>query len=139
MQITINARTVGRILVGIAIGALIGWLVWLAVRPEAPFDGTIDETRWQAVFLENERAYFGHLEQEGEDYYLLRDAFFIQETPGEGEEAPPTREVVPVTDDFHAPEDNMLIAVEDVVVIQNLRPDSDVAEAIERVLAEATG
>ena len=136
MQITVNGRTIGRILLGILLGLIVGWLVWLAIRPDPPFDGSIDQDRFQAVFLENDRVYFGHLEEAGDDFYLLTDAFFIEETPGQTEDAAPVREVVSIVEEFHDPDDEVLIAVEDVVLIQNLRADSEVAEAIERVLSQ---
>ncbi|MGH2684690.1 MAG: hypothetical protein ACRDJP_04400 [Actinomycetota bacterium] len=136
MQINVNGRMIGRILVGILLGAAIGWLVWISIRPEPPFDGTVDPDRFQAVFLENDRVYFGHLEEAGDDFYLLTDAFFIEEMPAQTEDQPPVREVVSVREEFQGPDDEMLVAIEDVVLIQNLRPDSEVAEAIERVLAQ---
>ena len=135
MRIDVNGRTIGRILIGILLGAAVGWLVWLGIRPEPPFDGTVDEERFQAVVLDNDRVYFGHLEAAGDDFYLLTNAFFVQETAAQEEDQAPLREVVSIVEEFHDPDDEMLIAIDDVVLIQNLRADSEVAEAIERVLA----
>jgi hypothetical protein len=92
----------------------------------------VDPSRYQAVFLADGRVYFGRLTDVG-DLYELRDAFYIQEFPGEGEEAPPTQQVKRLSTEFHEPEDRMLINPEFVVLIENLAPDSEVALAIDRV------
>jgi hypothetical protein len=134
-QITVTAATIRRVLLGIAIGLLVGGLAWLVlswVRPEDPFAGTVETDRWQAVFLSNGRVYFGHLTVASDEFYELRDVFYIQETASTEEGQPPTRQVRPLSTEFHQPENRMLIRKEEVVLVENLRPDSDVAEAIER-------
>jgi hypothetical protein len=85
------------------------------------------------VFLVDGRVYFGHLEAGGDYFYLLQHAFFIEEIPDpEGEV--PARQVRPITEEFHQPEGSVLIAGDQVVVVvQNLRPNSEVAEAIDQV------
>jgi hypothetical protein len=59
--------------------------------------------------------------------------FFIEEIPDlEGEV--PARQVRPITEEFQQPEGSVLIARDQVVVVvQNLRPNSEVAEAIDQV------
>lgn len=136
-QVTISGAMVRRILLGLLIGLLLGVLAWLAllwIRPEDPFAGAVDTDRWQAVFLSNGQVYFGHLTVASDDFYELREAFYIRESPPTEEGQPPTREVRALTTEFHQPENWMLIRKEEVLFIENLRPDSDVAEAIERTL-----
>jgi hypothetical protein len=136
-QVTITGATVRRILLGLLIGLLLGGLVWfvlLWVRPEDPFAGTVDTDRWQAVFLSNGQVYFGHLTVASDEFYELREAYYIQESPSAEEGRPPTREVRPLSSEFHQPENRMLIRKDEILFVENLRPDSDVAEAIERAL-----
>lgn len=137
-ELKITGETIRRVLLGLLIGAVLGGLIYLAVLLLAPdpFAGVVDERRYQAVFLDDGRVYFGRLEDGSDEFYLLQEAFYIQEVPGETEEDPPTQQVQPLSAEFHGPEDRMLIAKDDVVVVENLRPDSEVAGAIDRVKAE---
>lgn len=134
-QITITGATVRRVLLGLLIGLVLGGLAWIAlfwIRPEDPFAGAVDADRWQAVFLSNGQVYFGHLTVASDEFYDLREAFYIRESPPAEEGQPPTREVRALSTEFHQPENRMLIRKEEVLFVENLRPDSDVAEAIER-------
>jgi hypothetical protein len=136
-QLTITGATIRRVLRGLLIGLLLGGLAWLAVlwvRPEDPFAGAVDTDRWQAVFLSNGQVYFGHLTVASDEFYELREAFFIQESPSAEEGQPPTREIRALSSEFHQPENRMLIRKDEVLFVENLRPDSDVAEAIERAV-----
>lgn len=136
-QVTITGATIRRVLLGLLIGLLLGGLAWFAVswlRPEDPFAGAVDTDRWQAVFLSNGQVYFGHLTVASDEFYELREAFYIRESPPAEEGQPPTREVRALSSEFHQPENRMLIRKEEVLLVENLRPDSDVAEAIERAV-----
>lgn len=138
-QLTITGQTIRRILLGLLIGAVLGGLVWLfliLLEPDDPFADVVDERRYQAVFLVNGSVYFGKLSDASDELYELRQAFFIQEVPGEAEDAPTTQQVRPISTEFHQPENRMLITKSEVVLIENLLPDSEVAAAIDRVLAE---
>jgi hypothetical protein len=137
VQLTINVTTLWRVLGGILVGLLAAAAIYFWFQPQPPFDGTVNPDRWQAVFLEDGRIYFGRLEPGGEDFYVLRDAFFLQETPPEEEGDVPGREIQPVSAEFHGPENLLVLSIEHVVVIENLSPQSEVTAAIERVLAEA--
>jgi hypothetical protein len=88
------------------------------------------------VFLDNGSVYFGKLADASDDLYVLSQAFFIQEVPGEGEADPSTQQVRPISTEFHQPENRKLITKSEVILIENLLPDSEVAPAIDRVLAE---
>jgi hypothetical protein len=136
-QVTITGSVIRRVLLGLVIGLLLGGLVWLVlswVRPGDPFAGAIDEDRWQAVFLSNGQVYFGHLTVASEEFYELSEAFYIRESPPTEEDQPPTREVRALSTEFHQPENRMLIRKDQVLFVENLSSDSDVAEAIERTL-----
>ena len=137
LQVTISGAAVRRILLGLLIGLFLGGLAWfvlLWVGPEDPFAGAVDSDRWQAVFLSNGQVYFGHLTVASDEFYELGEAFYIRESPPAEEGQPPTREVKALSSEFHQPENRMLIRKDEVLFVENLRPDSDVAEAIERVL-----
>lgn len=138
-EVRITGQTIRRILLGLLIGAALGAIVWLLlalVAPGDPFAGVVDQGRYQAVFLDDGRVYFGDLTEANHDFYELRNAFYIQEVPGATEDDPPTQQVRPLSSEFHDPEDRMLISRDDVVLVENLRADSEVAAAIDRVLGQ---
>lgn len=128
MQITLTGKAVARVaaaLVGVAVLVIVGSLV-LDVVNDDPFGDRVDPEAYQLVILSNDRLYVGHLRAASDEYFELLDAFFIRQT---GEE----REVVPLTEEFHGPHQRMLIRRSDVVVIEDLRSDSPVVSAIERL------
>lgn len=105
--------------------------------------------KWQAVFLNNNQVYFGHLSRFGMNYWRLSDVRYIQTTkvpvaqpqpetkPGDKKtEAPqPIQEetkstIVKMTGDLHGPEDVMFIPASNILFWQNLRGDSEVVRAI---------
>lgn len=138
-ELRITGQTVRRALLGVLIGAALGGLIWLLVvflSPTDPFAGLVDERRYQAVFLDDGRVYFGDLTEASDEFFELRNAFYIQEIPGETEEDPTTQQVRPISTEFHQPENRMLISRDDVVLVENLAPDSEVAAAIDRVRVE---
>lgn len=115
------------------LGALVvlataGYGAFELLRSEDPFGGLVDEGRYQAVILANGNVYFGHLRVASDEFYELRDAWFVRDEPaGEGEAV---RRVVPLSEEFHGPENRMLIPKDQVAVVENLPPDSPVVEAI---------
>lgn len=138
-ELRITARTVMRVLLALVgaaavAGVVLGILTLL--EPEDPFAGILDEDRYQAVFLTGGRVFFGGLEVVDDDYYLLSDAFSVQQVPGEGEDAEPQREVFSRTNEIHGPEPRMLIAKDAVEFVENLREDSELAQTIDRLREE---
>lgn len=96
-----------------------------------PFGGSVAQRRWQAVYLTNDRVYFGHLRAGGGDFYELRDAYFIEDaTVGEGDEAKQAQRVQPVTKQVTGPDGRLFIRRREVRMFENLRPDSPVVKAI---------
>jgi hypothetical protein len=108
------------------------FLTLFLINPGDPFGGVVDDDRIQSVFLQDGRVFFGSLEEASDDYYLLRNAYFVQQTPGEKKDDPPTQEVRARVSEVHGPEDRMLIAKDDVVIIENLSNDSELAKTIDR-------
>jgi hypothetical protein len=52
--------------------------------------------------------YFGRIESISHDFFQLRNAFFLRETPGTNG-AEPVRTLLPVNREIHAPDNNLLI------------------------------
>lgn len=95
------------------------------------FAGGVDESRYQAVILTNDKVYFGKISAKSPEFYELRNAFFLRETR-EGEDGEPVRTLLPVNREIHAPENSMLIRRDEVVLIENLAEDSPLLAEIAR-------
>jgi hypothetical protein len=97
------------------------------------FAGQVDTARYQAVILSNDKVYFGRIASVSDDFFQLRNAFFLRETPGSnGSEA--VRALLPVNREIHAPDNNMLIRKDDVILVENLAKDSPILTEIRRQL-----
>ena len=137
MQLNITRESLGRALGGLLLLALVAAVLVAVIRwivPNDPFSGRIDEDRYQAVVLSDGRVFFGHLSSISDEYLELSEAYFVDQTEGT-EEDPAVQRVVSITERVEGPDDAMLLNKEFVVAVENLRPDSDVVEAIEEVRA----
>jgi hypothetical protein len=85
-------------------------------------------TPYHAVALTNGQVFFGRIETLGTDFTVLRDVFYIQERQN-----PATKQVASVLikrgGEWHSP-DRMIINREHVLLIEPVKPDSQVAKLI---------
>jgi hypothetical protein len=88
----------------------------------------VDRNAYQAVFLTGGQVYFGKLRARGDGIYVLTDAYYLSE-PREGN---PKGQLVKRGTELHGPRDPMIIPARQVLLIENLRDDSDVVQAIKR-------
>lgn len=86
----------------------------------------IDRDAYQAVFLTNGSSYFGKLQQQGDDWFVLSDVFYLS-VPEQG--AP---QLIKRGSEAQGPREPMLIARTQVLFIENLREDSEIVTAIRR-------
>lgn len=116
-------------LVGLIVGA--GATALVTSRGDDGLAGRIASDRAQAVILANDKVYFGQVRDAGPEFLELRNAFFLRETPATGG-GEPTRTLVPLRQEIHSPENRMLIRRDQVVLVENLAPDSPVQQEIAR-------
>ncbi len=128
VQVTLTWRRIVAALLLVVLVALAGYGLFDLVRPQKSLASGIDRSRFQAVVLSSGVVYFGHLRVKNDDFYELRDAYFIQEVRKAGS-AQPERTVKPLTDEVHGPENSMLIPRDHLVSVENLRADSPIAKA----------
>jgi hypothetical protein len=93
---------------------------------------------YQAVFLVNGQVYFGKLSGEAGDFMTLRDVYYLQvsqtlQPAPEGEEATTVNDIslVKLGGELHGPTDEMRINSEQILLIEDLKSDSNVVQAIE--------
>jgi hypothetical protein len=86
----------------------------------------IDRDLYQAVFLANGSTYFGKLQQQGEDWFVLTDVYYLSASEGS---AP---QLIKRGSEPQGPREPMIIPQANVLFIENLREDSEIVTAITR-------
>src|SRR5712691_10663257 len=77
----------------------------------------IDRAAYQAVFLTNGSTYFGKLEQQGDDWFLLSAVFYLSASDQRG------TQLIKGSPEPQAPEQPMIISRVQVLFVENLRDD----------------
>ncbi|MCI0619761.1 hypothetical protein L0Y40_01865 [Candidatus Wolfebacteria bacterium] len=104
-----------------------------------PFSSDADAGTYQAVFLDNNQVYFGTLSGRDRQFIVLRDIFYlqvsqpIQPVQSENGALPPQPDVnlVKFGGELHGPVDEMRINRDHVVIVEDLRGDSEVVRVIQ--------
>jgi hypothetical protein len=86
----------------------------------------IDRGAYQAVFLTNGSTYFGKLQQQGDEWFLLEDAFYLLASEQSG------TQLIKRGSEPQGPKDPMIIPRSQVLFIENLRDDSEIVTTIRR-------
>lgn len=85
----------------------------------------IDRSSYQAVFLTNGSTFFGKLEPEGDDWFLLSDVFYLTSSD-QG------TQLIKRGNEPQGAREPMIIPRDQVLFIENMRDDSDVVNLIRR-------
>jgi hypothetical protein len=86
----------------------------------------IDRNAYQAVFLTNGSTYFGKLEEQGDQWFVLKDVFYLSVSQETG------TQLIKRGSEPQGPREPMLIAKSQVLFIENMREDGDIVTAIKR-------
>jgi hypothetical protein len=86
----------------------------------------IDHNSYQSIFLTNGSSYYGKLAPQGDDWFVLTDVFYISVSDQTG------TQLIKRGSEPWGPKDSMIIPKDQVLVIENMRDDSDVVAAIRR-------
>jgi hypothetical protein len=115
---------------GIVVVALIaGWFGLQAFLHRN--EQRIDHSRYQAVFLDDGKVFFGKLQNNHGEYLTLSGAYYTQGQTGENETPSTSVQLVKVGDETYGPESAMSIQSNKVLFWQNLKADSKVTKAID--------
>src|SRR4029077_5324407 len=109
----------------------------LAVRTQAVHSGittlfapgagdVIDHAAYQAVFLTGGGQYFGKLQPQGDDWFLLTDVFYLSSSDQSG------TQLIKRGNEAQGPKEPMIISRAQVLFIENLRDDSDIVGLIKK-------
>jgi hypothetical protein len=86
----------------------------------------IDHSAYQAVFLTNGATYFGKLQPQGDEWFLLSDAFYISASDETG------TQLIKRGNEAQGPKDPMIISKAQILFIENLRDDGQIVTLIKR-------
>ena len=86
----------------------------------------IDRNAYQAVFLTNGSTYFGKLEPQGDDWFLLNDVFYLSASDQSG------TQLIKRGSEAQAPKEPMIIPRDQILFIENLRDDGDIVTLIKK-------
>lgn len=112
---------------------VVGFALWQMILNPAQ---AIMTDRYQAVFLDDGKVFFGKLQNTHGVYLTLEDVYYTQNqsaTPGESSQNTAANRVniVKVGEEVYGPENSMAIRADQVSFWQNLTTDSQIAKAIE--------
>ena len=86
----------------------------------------IDRSAYQAVFLANGSTYFGRLQEQGDQWFLLTDVFYLSVSDQSG------TQLIKRGSEPQGPKEPMIIPRSQILFIENLRDDSEIVAAIRR-------
>ena len=86
----------------------------------------IDRNAYQAVFLTNGSTYFGKLQPQGDDWFVLSDVFYLSASDQAG------TQLIKRGSEAQGPKEPMIISREQVLFIENLRDDGDIVTLIKK-------
>ncbi len=104
-------------------------LVFLVVKTDSDlgnFDSIADPNTYQAIFLDNNQIYFGHLKNTGSDYVVLSDVYYVKVNEGGAGQFVKLGAGEP-----HGPKDEMIINQDHILFWENLKIDSPVIKTIQ--------
>ncbi|TMC73436.1 MAG: hypothetical protein E6J15_10070 [Chloroflexi bacterium] len=91
----------------------------------------IDRNAYQALFLSGGQVFFGKLQEQGDHYFVLSDVFYLSVPDQSGGQ----QQLVKRGTELHGPKDPMIVPVDQVLFIENLRDDGQIATAIRQFKA----
>ncbi|TMG52804.1 MAG: hypothetical protein E6H84_13305 [Chloroflexi bacterium] len=86
----------------------------------------IERNLYQAVFLANGSTYFGKLQEQGSDWFVLSDVFYISVSDQSG------TQLIKRGTEPQGPKEPMIISRQQVLFIENMRDDSDIVTLIKK-------
>ena len=86
----------------------------------------IDHNGYQAVFLTNGSTYFGKLQEQGDQWFLLSDVFYLSASEQSG------TQLIKRGSEAQGPREPMIVPRSQILFIENLRDDGDIVTLIKR-------
>lgn len=129
---------------GLFVAALVVAVLLVAVAAwfllgRSTTSSAIDSSKYQAVFFTNGQVYFGKLSPLNDDYMRLENVYYLQNKEQAADETSPQSasgqdasdvELIKLGNEIHGPEDEMLVAKDQILFFENLKPAGTVSKTI---------
>jgi hypothetical protein len=129
----------GLIVLAVVVAALVlAAAAWFAFG-RSTTSSAIDSSKYQAVFFTNGQVYFGKLSPLNDDYMRLENVYYLQNKEQAANETSPQSassqdasdvELIKLGNEIHGPEDEMLVAKDQILFFENLKPAGTVSKTI---------
>lgn len=116
-----------------------GWFAWEKFQNQ---ETAVDTSKYQAVFLTNGQFYFGKLQKLNDGYMKLSDVYYMQtdssssNTSSSAAASTSTSDsnykLIKLGSEIHGPEDAMMIAKDQILYYENIKPDGKVGQLIKQ-------
>lgn len=128
------------ILIVAAVGFLFIFKSGMLVAPAVENQPATVASDYQAVFLVNNQVYFGKLASVNSQFPVLTDIYYLQVNqniqPKDKNAVNPDINLVKLGGELHGPADEMRINRDQILLVEDLRSDSNVVKAIEKYKTE---
>lgn len=129
------AAAIAGAVVIILVGGLIAWMLKSA---NSGIGSTIDGGKYQALFLTSGQVYFGKLQTLDSGYFKLTDIYYLQSDSSSKSENPQQTngdqnanvQLIKLGNEIHGPEDQMVVAKDQVIFFENLQSGGKVSKSI---------
>ena len=119
----------------VTLAGLGGWVLLSNMNNSA---AAIDTGKYQAVFFTNGQVYFGKLHPFNNEYMKLTDVYYLQSQQSETDSKNPQKattdqnnvQLIKLGNEIHGPQDEMVIAKDQVLFYENLKADGKVSQTI---------
>lgn len=105
-------------------------------------NSSIDNGKYQAVFLSNGQVYFGKLHTYNNEYMKLSNIYYLQtktttETSSNNPQSTSSQndanvQLIKLGSEIHGPDDEMVISKDQILFFENLKKESQVTKSIEK-------
>lgn len=127
----------GVIVVAVIVLLLASVAIWFMFGKNAVAGNGIETDKYQAVFFSNDQIYFGKLSELNSENMRLTNVFYLKnKEQADSKNANPQQdasdvELVKLGGEIHGPEDEMIIAKDQILFFENLKSDGTVSKTIQ--------
>ena len=110
-------------------GGLTLWFVLghMSIVPDGKLP-VVDDTKWQAVFLQNNQVYFGKMKEVNDGYLTLSDVYYLKSAGDLQDNG--SLNLIKLGGEVHGPEDVIFVPKSSVLLWENMKDSSRVVQSI---------
>lgn len=112
---------------GAVVGCVLLGIGWYAYQMFfSPSVRMLERAEYVAVFLDTNQVFFGHVDTMDDEHVVLSRVYYLQQSPTSAEDFVLMKSGA----ELHGPRDEMVVSQNHILLIQPLRPDSQVISTI---------